>query len=198
MNYLDIDFPNELSYCFAGGAEFSTSLAIAKNKQEVRNDNWQYPCFKYNLLYKCCNTALCNKLQSFFLICKGQKYSFNFLDINDNIIQFQTIGTGDGKTAKFEIFKTYSYGGCSFNRRIYKTKNEQIFINGTKIATEQYSIDNGTLTFKDNYIPTNGSVISITATFFVIVRFCNDFLPIISNNSFSKELPDITLLEVMP
>ena len=81
MNYLDIDFPKELSYCFAGGAEFCTSLAIAKNKQEVRNDNWQYPCFKYNLLYKYCNNVLYNKLQSFFLICRGQKYSFNFLDM---------------------------------------------------------------------------------------------------------------------
>ena len=197
MNYLDIDFPKELSYCFAGGAEFCTSLAIAKNKQEVRNDNWQYPCFKYNLLYKYCNNVLYNKLQSFFLICRGQKYSFNFLDINDNIIQFQTIGTGDGKNTKFEIFKTYSYGGYTFNRRIYKTKNEQVFINGRKIATEKYSIDNGILTFKDDYIPADGAVISVSATFFVIVRFCNDFLPIISNNSFSKELPDIVLLEVM-
>ena len=197
MNYLDIDFPSDLSYCFTGGAEFCTSLAIAKNKQEVRNNNWQYPCFKYNLLYKYCNNELFNKLQSFFLICQGQKYSFNFLDINDNNIQGQTIGTGDGETATFEIVKTYSYGNYSFNRRIYKTKNEQIFINGTKIAPQHYSIDNGVLIFDNTYIPSNGAIVSISATFFVIVRFCHDFLPIISNNAFSKELPDITLMEVM-
>lgn len=196
MNYLDIDFPQELSYCFAGGAEFCTSLATAKNKQEVRNDNWQEPRFKYNLLYKYCSNAVYDKLQSFFFICKGQKYSFNFLDTNDNTIISQIIGIADGEKDKFEIFKTYSYGIHSFNRKIYKTKNEKIFIDRELIDAKKYSISNGILTFQNNYIPTNGSIITISATFFVVVRFCNDFLPIISNNKFSKELPDITLLEV--
>ena len=61
---------------------------------------------------------------------------------------------------------------------------------------EKYSITDGTITFADDNIPQINDYIYIDCNFYTIVRFSNDFLPVIrkSNNLF--ELPDITLIEV--
>lgn len=196
MNYLDIDFPDDLAECFNGGAEFLTSIAITKNKQEVRNSNWNNARFKYNLMYKNCSENLYKKLQSFFLICNGRKIAFNFKDKNDYQIQNQVIGIGDGETKSFEIYKNYSYQELTFKRQIFKLKNTTILINNIEIDSQYFTVNNGILCFTDEKIPEIGDTITINADYYVIVRFDNDYLPITKHKHDCIELPDISLIEV--
>ena len=195
MNYIDIDFPDELSNFFSGGAEFSTSYSTLKNKQEVRNQNWQSPRYKYNLIYKNCSEKNYQTLQSFFLICGGKKTAFNFLDKNDNKILKQPIKCYKNDIKKYEIYKLYSYQNISFKRDIYKTKNEKIYINNQLIDDNKYIIEDNILSFNDNVNINENDVVSIDCNFYTIVRFDNDFLPVIRINN-TIELPDISLIEV--
>ncbi len=196
MNYIDTNLPDDLSDCFSGGAEFSTEIAITKNKQEIRNSNWNNTRFRYNLLYKKCNEHIYEKLQSFFLICNGRKIAFNFKDKNDYQIRNQVIGTGDGETKTFEIYKNYSYKELSFKRRIFKLQNTTVSINDTKIDRKYYTIDDGILRFADDKIPEAGDAIAIDTEYYVIVRFDSDYLPITRHRHDCIELPDISLVEV--
>ena len=195
MKYIDIDFPIELSKCFSGGAEFSTSIALMANKNEVRNKNWIYPRYKYNLQYKLCNANIFNKLKSFFLLCNGSELSFNYLDSADNKLQNEVISIADGSTHSFQIYKNYSYSNRTFRRKIYKVKDEKVFINNIEVEKNKYEIVNGVIKFTDDVEINNEDVISITATFYVIVRFNIDYLPVLQKNFNSFELPDISLIE---
>lgn len=195
MKYIDIDFPQELSRCFNGGAEFSTSIAITKNKQEIRNKNWFFPRYKYTLQYKYCNKEIFQKLQSFFLICNGSEMCFNYLDNTDYTLNNEIIAVSNGINTSYQIYKTYSYNNKVFQRKITKIKNANIYINNSLLDTDKYNINNGIITFINSYIPEKNSIISITAIFYVIVRFDIDFLPVAQKQFNSVELPDISLIE---
>lgn len=194
MNYLDIDFPENLSSCFSGGPEFTTVISETKNKTEIRNQIWDSPKYRYNLINKVCNKKLYNQLLNFFLICRGRKIAFNFLDYNDCMINKQQIGVGDGKNLKFEIYKTYSYGEYSFKRRIFKLKDIKVFVDNKEIESKYFTIKDGILFFSEDFIPSASSVITIDAFFFVVVRFDSDFLSIIRRPQ-SIELLDLCLVE---
>ena len=194
MNYLDIDFPEELSQCFCGGPEFSTTISKLANKQEVFNQNWQNPRYKYTLMHKSCSNAIYQKIQNFFLICKGCGTAFNFFDYNDNKIEKQQIGIGDGMTNEFKIYKNYSYGNYTFQRQLFKVKNVKVFVNDSMINEDNFTIKNGYLKFNTDAIPQKNSIVSVDAVFYVIARFDNDFLPT-NKKKQSINLPEICIVE---
>ena len=195
MNYLDIDFPQKLTSFFSGSTEFSTSIAVSKNKQEIRNQNWQNPRNKYNLTFKYCNKKVFEELKSFFLICGGCKYSFNFEDKTDNKIEQQVIGVGDGTTKEFQIYKNYQYQNYNFKRNVYKVYNTKVFINDNEIQNGDFYINNGTLIFPNDKIPSNGDVIKIETNFSVIVRFENDILTSSVKDFGTIEIEKLSLIE---
>ncbi len=194
MNYLDIDFPKNLSLCFSGGPEFTTVISETKNRAETRNQIWDSPKYRYNLINKICNRKVYNQLLNFFLICRGRKMAFNFLDYNDCRLSKQQIGVGDGKNLKFEIYKTYSHGECSFKRRIFKLKDVKVFVDNEEIESKHFIIEDGILFFAEDCVPPASSVITIDAFFFVVVRFDSDFLSVIRRSQ-SIELLDLCLVE---
>ncbi len=196
MNHLDIDFPEDLSNCFCGGLEFSTTISTTTGKKEIRNRNWNEGRYKYNLLYKNCNESTYKNLQAFFLLCGGSQKSFNFTDKNDNKIETQLLTNGDGHTKSFKIFKTYTYHNLSIKRNVFKVKNVKIYFNANEIDGSKYSITNNIITFTDDNIPQESDNIYIDCNFYVIVRFATDFLPVVRKSNNLIELPDITLIEV--
>jgi len=194
MNYIDADFPENLTLYFGGGAEFMTIVANSKSKREIRNQVWNCPRYKYSLMYKTCNNSAYQQLQTFFLICKGKGTAFNFLDRNDHTLENQQIGVGDGKTLQFKIYKTYVYKNYSFKRQIFKVTNVEVFVNSKLVPDDKYQINNGIISFSKSLIPEQNAIITINAKFYVIVRFDNDFFPVIQKSQ-SIELPDLSLIE---
>lgn len=195
MNYLDVNFPIELNEYFSSETEFSTSKAILKNRNELRNINWEEPRKKYKLIYKNLNIKNYQKLQSFFFICQGCYHSFNFFDKNDNQIELQKIATADGQTTDFEIFKNYSYDNLSIKKRIYKTTNEKVYINNNLVNNYKYTIHDGIISFYQQYVPKMNDVITIKCNFYIIVRFENDTINITKKNN-TIEIENLSLVEV--
>ena len=195
MKYINIDFPDELYEYFDGGAEFSTSIALMKNKKEIRNRNWDSPRFKYKLRYKQCNNSIYEKLHSFFILCGGSEIAFNFIDKNDSKLENQILESNNSNC--YSIVKSYINNNYSFNRNIYNIRNEQVFINNTPITKENYTITQNNLIFNEEIKISNSDIVSINADFAVIVRFNCDFLPVSRKNFNIIELPDIELVEVL-
>ena len=193
MKYLDINFPTEFKHCFTKQIEFSTSSACLKNKQSFYHPNWQYPRYKFILSHKICNYKSFQKLNAFFLICKGRGTAFNFLDITDNTIQ-QQISIGDGITNAFDIYKTYSIDGYTHKRKINNIKNAKIYIDNHLVKSSSYTISNGTLSFTADSIPANNSVITMMAEFYIIARFDIDKLQYTDKVN-SIELQDLSIIE---
>lgn len=196
MNYIDIDFPDNLTNCFAGGVEFLTNVSTTVGKKEIRNSTWNNGRRKYNLIYKNCSQKTYEELQAFFMLCNGRQKAFNFFDKNENKIANQLIATGDGATTSFKIFKIYTYDNMSVQRDVKKVKNVKIYLNNNQIDSAKYSITDGIITFTNDSLPQAGDNIYIDCNFYTIVRFTNDFLPVVHKGNNLIELPDITLLEV--
>ena len=70
-------------------------------------------------------------------------------------------------------------------------------VNGNTISVDNYTVQNGLITFDNEHIPADGSVISITTDFMVHVHFCSDELKF-HPRSFNKvEIEELKLEEVV-
>lgn len=193
MTHLDISFPEELVSMFDRTMEFSTCIADLKNRQMSAQNNWFAPRFNYILNHKFCSRETFAKVQSLFLLCNGRASAFNFLDVQDNHIDRQFLYTTDGVQAKFQIYKNYAYASYSFKRAVYNVSNTTVCVDGNAISADNYTIQNGLITFSEEHIPADGSVISITADFMVHVHFCSDELKF-QPRSFNKvEIAELAL-----
>ncbi|GEM_PF-3029497 len=197
MTHLDISFPEELVSMFDRTMEFSTCIADIKNRQISAQNNWFAPRLRYNLNHKFCSCEAFAKVQTLFMLCNGRACAFDFLDVRDNHIDNQFLCTADGEQAKFQIYKNYAYESYSFKRAVYNVSNAIVFVDGNAISSDNYTIQNGLITFGEEHIPSNGSVISITADFMVHVHFCSDELKF-QPRSFNKvEIDELALEEVV-
>lgn len=197
MTHLDISFPEELTSMFDRTIEFSTNMADLKNRKLSAQNNWLAPRFSYTLNHKFCSREAFAKVQSLFLLCNGRASAFNFLDVRDNHIDNQFLYTADGVQTKFQIYKNYAYGSYSFKRAVYNVSDATVFVNGNTISVDNYTVQNGLITFDNEHIPADGSVISITANFMVHVHFCSDELKF-KPRSFNKvEIEELKLEEVV-
>ena len=197
MTHLDISFPEELVSMFDRTMEFSTNVADIKNRQMSAQSNWFAPRLRYNLNHKFCSREAFAKVQTLFMLCGGRASAFNFLDVRDNHIDGQFLYTADGEQAKFQIYKNYAYSSYSFKRAVYNISNATVFVDGNAISADNYTIQNGLITFGEEHIPTDGGVISITADFMVHVHFCSDELKF-QPRSFNKvEIAELALEEVV-
>ena len=197
MNHLDISFPQELVGMFDRTMEFSTNVAELKNRQLSAQNNWFAPRYVYTLNHKFCSCDAFAKVQSVFMLCGGRACAFDFLDAHDNHIDEQFLYTADGVQSKYQIYKNYAYGNYSFKRAVYNVSNATVFVDGNAISADNYTIQNGLITFGEESIPADGSMISITADFRVIVHFCSDELKF-QPRSFNKvEIEELKLEEVV-
>ena len=164
-----------------------------KNKQEICNQNWQNPRYKFTLAHKTCTQQNFQKLQNFFLICKGQGTAFNFFDVSDHFLN-QQIGIGNGITNTFTIYKTYFFEKYAYKRNIYNIKNVKIYVNNQLVENNYYTINKNELLFINNYIPEQNSIIAIEGIFYITARFENDVLQYINKNQYI-DIENLSIVE---
>ena len=198
MQYLDIRFPEFISIGSVGGPEFSTTISQLKGGVEVRNKNFIYPRYKYNILTGIKNIDDFNVIKSFFLICCGKNSSFRFKDFTDFTIMNQQLGICNGNNKVFQIYKNYFFNGIIFQRKITKiVKSSVVILNNNNQLKEftDYNVDyvNGLITFVS--VPVLNNIINITCEFDVCVRFDIDFLPIILDGLSLIKSDSLSLIE---
>jgi uncharacterized protein (TIGR02217 family) len=104
---------------------------------------------------------------------RGQLHSFAFKDPADHEVARQSLGTGDGVTKQFQIYKTYSIGSASYSRDITKpvTSTVSVWLNGV-LQVSGYSVSRTTGIITFSPAPIYHASIEVAVTEFdVPVRF---------------------------
>ena len=199
MSFMNIIFPEKISYHFSGGAKFNTEINYHINGKETRNIKWLLPRNHYVVNHKTKFGTEIEELKSFFYIVKGKGTSFLFKDWHDCKLKQSHIATGNGIQKEFNIIKTYSFKGHNFIRRITQPAYStiKVYLNGTLQNSNSYSFNKtkSMLTFVT--APAIGTKIIVDCDFYIVARFDNDHCNITqeSQNVFSWE--DIKIIEVL-
>ena len=110
------------------------------------------------------------------------------------------IGTGDGATAAFQCYKTYTFGAYTYYRPIYLPIQGTLLVavnNVTKTETTHYTVnyETGVITFTGGNIPPNGHIIRAGFQFRCKVRYAvNDLQTVIEG--YRAGSAQLSLIEV--
>jgi uncharacterized protein (TIGR02217 family) len=208
MSFHEVQFPTSLSFGSVGGPERVTEIVTLANGFEERNTPWADSRRRYDAGMGMRSLADIDALIAFFEARRGQLYGFRWKDWSDyrssgSLVEpafdDQVIGTGDGVTTAFSLFKTYASGGASYSRRIQKP------VQGTVLAGVQgdvmvegveFSVDltTGIVTFTEP--PGPGATVTAGFEFDVPVRFGTDSIQSSVASFKAGEIPNVPIVEV--
>jgi uncharacterized protein (TIGR02217 family) len=202
----EILFPVDISFGSSGGAKFNTAVTQVQSSYELRKNIWPYPKAEYNISYGIRDQSHIDVVTAFFYCRYGRAYGFRFKDWNDYKITDQLIALGDGVATDFQIIKTYTHGGKTFQRKLTKiawntlagiSVGGDVVTQSPDINGQYWSVDSNTgiLTFAN--APDLGDEIVIgTGEFHVPVRFDTDHLDLTHEFWNVQSWPNIPLVEV--
>ena len=197
MSFLEIRFPDSISFNSSTILEFNTTIITSKNGKEYRNVNWNNNKMKFNIVNGIKTKTELNEVIKFFRNVKGKAYGFRFKDWTDFSAINQQIGIGDGETKEFQLIKTYTINGNTYTRKIKKPviSTIKVFLDG--IETNDFSIDltNGLISFE--VAPSDTTIITANFEFDVPVRFNNDLLEVSLNSLSSGKINNLELIEII-
>jgi uncharacterized protein (TIGR02217 family) len=205
MAFHAVRFPLDIALRAQGGPERLTDIATLSNGREERNSRWANSRRRYNAGYGVKSLADMQLLLAFFEERRGRFHGFLWRDGLDHSSggaapapTDQSIGTGDGATATFQLTKTY---GASFDpwvRRITRpvAGSVRVAVGGVE-RTSGVSVDvsTGRVTFTEP--PANGTAITAGFLFDVPVRFDTDRLEVELVGFDAANAPAIPIIEVL-
>lgn len=214
--YLDDQVPG---YPCISSPRWSTLITQVDSGAERANQRWEHPLHTYVLPEAIREHATFEALHDQWLIMRGPAYSFPFrdpLDFASVPLDFpntepvidmmdSVIGTGDGATMVFQLYKNYTRGGFTYTRPIYHPIVDTVVVAINGVAPENvsptmsYTVsrETGEVTF--SYPPNPGVTITAGFYFDVEVRFESDesFEGVVRTYSVSG-FADLTLYEIRP
>lgn len=168
---------------------------------------------KYTINWELMSHSAQKGLRDFFYALGGMQTGFRFIAPDDNVLDYELIGTGNGSATAFNIIKTYKatalaeYGGAtlSYVRRIvkpaagtidvYKSDAIQTLVTGVPSAGQvSVNYTTGVVTF--GTAPAADAPINVTGNFHVPVRFGGDYFN--PKYDISADLSSVELLELLP
>lgn len=197
MSFLEIRFPESISFKSSSILEFNTSIFKSKNGSEQRNINWNYNKMKFNIINGIKKKEELDELITFFRNVKGRAYGFRFKDWTDYKAKKQYLGNGDNIKKQFQLIKSYKINNnIIYYRKILKPVISTVKILINDIENKDFNIDltTGLITF--NIPPESNSIIKADFEFDVPVRFDNDIIEISMNSINSGIIKEINLIEI--
>jgi uncharacterized protein (TIGR02217 family) len=222
MSFLDIYLPEAIGgYGWVSAPRWKTTIQVNASGKERRNQEWEHPLHNFinpEIIARP-DTATLTDLKKHWLITAGPFNSFPLRDPLDKAtfdhlpnefdadvalqitMTDQAIGTGDGFTDSFQLIKTYSRSGETYDRTIYLPVLSTVVIadNGVLVPDTDYTVSRpgGVVTFDTP--PTNGHTITAGFMFDCEVRFeSDDQLEQIVRTWQAAGAADLSLVEVRP
>ncbi len=196
MSFLEIRFPESISFNSSSILEFNTSIVTTRNGSEQRNINWNSNKMKFNIINGIKTKAELDEIISFFRNVKGCAHGFRFKDWSDYQVENQLVGIGDGEKKDFQLIKYYRINGNYYIRKITKPviSTIKMFVNGVRTNNINVDLRTGIVSF--NEAPANDATVNATFEFDVPVRFNSDVLEITMETINTGKVKDITLIEI--
>jgi uncharacterized protein (TIGR02217 family) len=206
MNFHEISFPLPVAFHSTGGPVRKTEIVTLGSGYEERNAVWAGSRRSFDVGSGVRSLDDLALVIAFFEARAGRLYGFRFKDFADFKScapgaaispTDQTIGTGDGHTATFQLSKTYASGVGSWTRAIAKpvTGTVRIAVAGSEIASG-FSVDTTTGLVTFAAAPASGTITAGFA-FDCPVRFDTDSLSINLASFQAGEAPSIPLTEIL-
>jgi len=209
----EVRFPTDVALGARGGPERRTDVVTLRSGAEERNAVWADGRRKYQAGYGVKRFAQLEAVRDFFEAQRGRLYGFRWKDRFDyrSCPSPQTpsaldvaIGTGDGRTATFQLVKLYGAGlPTPYTRTIAKPVpgTVRIGVNGSAVANAlAWTADTttGLVTFLPGHVPPAGAAVTAGFEFDVPVRFDTDYLEADLAWFEAGQIPNIPIVEIRP
>ncbi len=210
MAFHDVRFPAGISLGATGGPERRTEIVVLGSGAEERNSRWADSKRSYNAGYGIKRVDDLHAVIAFFEERRGRFHGFRWKDWSDYksaspnagvTALDQTIGTGNGVTAAFQLVKTYGSAFAPWTRDIKKpvAGTVRVAVAGIeKTVATHFNVDHATgmVTFTGGNIPAMGQGVTAGFEFDVPVRFDSDRLEINLSLIEAGSIPNIPIVEV--
>ena len=197
MAFVEVQFPNDISYGSSGGPEYATDIVASVSGYEQRNINWEQARARFNVAHGVKTKAQLDALIAFFRARKGRAHGFRFKDWTDYQATNETLGTGNGTQTQFQLVKRYASGSVTELRTIVKpvAGTVQIYKSGV-LQTSGLSVDTTTGVVTFTAAPTIGQVVTANFQFDVPVRFDTDAIQTSVASFQAGEVPTVPVVEI--
>ena len=210
MAFHEVRFPLDISKGADGGPERRTDIVTLGSGAEERNSRWADSRRAWNAGYGAHTLDQLHAIIAFFEERRGRLHGFRWRDASDwkscapqatTSMLDQTIGTGNGSTATFQLTKTYGSIYAPWTRTITKPVVGTVIVAVAGIAKTlgtHFTVDvtTGRVTFLAGQIPATGQVITAGFEFDCPVRFDTDKLEINVQGFRHGAIPHIPIIEV--
>jgi uncharacterized protein (TIGR02217 family) len=197
MAFHETRLPVDIELGAVGGPTFFTTVLELFSGYEQRNINWSTSRGRWDIGYGVRKRSDMDAVRAFFYARRGKAHGFRFKDWTDyEISPAQQIGTGDGGTTQFQIYKRYSDGGHYYDRNITKpvAGTDTVYLDASE--TTAYTLDTTTGIITFDSAPANGVVVSVEVEFDVPVRFDIDALPVSAQGLQLESITGIQIVEL--
>jgi len=212
MAFHEVRFPVNISLGASGGPQRKTDIVALASGREERNALWANSRRRYDAGYGVTSPDDLHAVIEFFEARNGRLHGFRWKDWADfksvpprqaPSMLDQTIGTGNGSNAAFQLVKAYTSGGVTWTRTIAKPVGGTVLVsvNGVaKTAGAQFNVNTATgiVTFTAGNIPANGHVVRAGFEFDVPVRFDDDTLSVRLLHANAGDIASIPIVEIRP
>lgn len=195
----DVEFPRKLAYGSVGGPEWKTEIIELGSGREQRNKRLARPRQRWSIGYGVNTQAILDELVAFHYARRGRLHGFRFFDPDDHEATGSLIGTGDGETAEFQLYKIYEEGEYQFARKITRPDADTVRIYLDDVEdSSNWTVDpeTGIVTFDSGAEPGSGVEITADFEFWVPMRFDIDWIPK-QFSDFQARAAQIELIEVV-
>lgn len=208
----EVVFPISVALGAVGGPERLTEIIALGSGREARNARWHGSRRRYDAGSGLKSLDDLAEVVAFFEARRGRLIGFRWRDALDDrscrpsgtpTAFDQTLGTGDGDSAVFQLLKRYGAGAAAYERTIGKpvAGSVRVAVDGAEL-TEGVGFDvdatTGRVTFRPATVPAVGAVVTAGFRFHVPVRFDTDQLSVDLAAFAAGEVPSIPLVEIVP
>ena len=208
----EVLFPLDIAAKSAGGPQRRTEIVTFGSGREQCNARWAHSRRRYDAGSGVKTLNALQTVVAFFEERRGQLTGFRWRDRLDYASCVpgaavtpldQTIGTGNGSVAQFQLTKTYGGAFAVYKRPIVKpvAGTVRVAVAGVEAASgTAFTCDSttGIVTFLPGFIPASGAAITAGFQFDVPVRFDTEYLEVDLSAFDAGAIPKIPLVEIRP
>lgn len=144
---------------------FNTLLTKYEDGKEQRRKKWSAPKRAFSITLKSRTSAIIQQLWDFYIARDGAYESFHFVNLNENPVTNEYVGSGDSVTTVFNLAHSPLPSGSITVSASGVSKEE----------TTDYTLNRTTGVITFNTAPTGDNILS-TYSFAYTVRFAEDRL----------------------
>ena len=194
MDFLDIQFPQELAFFFNKKVKYVTSVSRMQSGAEFRK-NITTSMKVYTMFNAIKQSEQIELLENFFHITQGRMYSFKMHDATDFKIENMQAGKINSHTV--QIQKVVQFDSVTKTQHITKPKPDtvRVFKDGALIVSGyQVNFQTGEISFLEEI---STSIITVSCEFFQHLRFNVEAIIFSMRGNGAFEIDNIEMIEVL-